>query len=278
MDPARPGPAGFRSNRQVADGSFRGRKDTVHQQVEQRRRTVGPVPGSRKSPPPDDLTAPEVKYFWSFHDGSIMNVDIRQHLWRSWGFCPRHTWALAVTEPPYRLSLHGTVILYEDLTGRAVKVLRRPGLTDAAGARRLRSRDSCFACDFVAVSRRVAGERDPKLVELTRQVNKRERFMEFLTTTRTLWWPHTCPECLGGTGPVCRQHILAGAPFPDVVGTNLEHIRGRLHALAGSMRWKGPVADDEAKASLVEALGWFAGWEYPAVLLGAACGGVEGRS
>jgi hypothetical protein len=215
-----------------------------------------------------DLTPSEIRYFWSFHDGLIMYVDVRHHLWRSWGFCARHTWALAATELEYRLSLRGTVILYEDLTSRAATVFRRSGSTRAAVARRLRSHDSCFACDFVAISRRVPVDRDPKLAELTRRVNRRERFVELLTSARSVWSPRTCPECLGGKEPVCRQHILSGALPPDGLGGKLEQIRGGLHALGDSMRWKGPVADDEAKASWVEALGWFAGWEYLAMAYG----------
>lgn len=214
---------------------------------------VGPPPGL-------DLSTAEVKYFWSFHDGSIMCIDVRHHLWRSWGFCPRHTWALAVTEPEYRLTLHGTSILYEDLIGRAARVLRRRSLASSAVAKRLAPHDSCFCCDFVAIGDRFAP--DAKLRALATRVNERKRFTALLAGAERAWRPRTCPCCAGGDGPVCRQHILSGADVPGDSSDRLEDIRRRLSALEASMRWQGPPADEQANASWVEALGWFAGWGY----------------
>jgi len=58
----------------------------------------------------------EVKQLWWFLGGSIMSPGTRHRPWRSWGFCPRHTWAHAVVERELRVQPFSTAILYEDLT------------------------------------------------------------------------------------------------------------------------------------------------------------------
>jgi hypothetical protein len=143
-----------------------------------------------------DFTAAEVKQLHAFHDGSIMCVDVRHHLWRSWGFCPRHTWASAVIEPELRWNLHGTVILYEDLMGRAVVALRKPAATPTMVRRRLRARAGCFTCDFVALAH---DHTDPSLEAVTAKVNKRTRFTAMLEATRPVWGPRL-PAVSGRVG------------------------------------------------------------------------------
>jgi hypothetical protein len=208
-----------------------------------------------------NLTDAEVKQLWAFQDGSIMSVDARHHLWQSWGFCPRHTWAAAVTESTLRWNLHGTAILYKDLTGRAVATLRRPAVRNSTVAHRLQAHASCFTCDFL----RIAKERSaPRLVAARERVNKRERFTELLMDAEPVWSGRTCPYCLGGGGLVCRPHILAGAQVPGGLPEGLADVRVRLEAFWDSMRWHGPTANADERSSWVEALGWFAGWHYPA--------------
>jgi hypothetical protein len=197
-----------------------------------------------------------------------MNPDVRQHLWKSWGFCPRHTWAAALAEPALRWGLHGTVILYEDLTGRAVAVLRRPAVRDSTIARRLQARDSCFTCDFVRIATNHTTE--PRLVAASSLVNARERFTELLLEVEPVWSERTCPACLGGVGLICRPHILAGADVPETLADGLVDLRDRLRILSNSMRWQGPTPALEDRSSWVEALGWFAGWDYPAAALRAS--------
>ncbi len=209
-----------------------------------------------------NLTTAEVKHLWAFQDGSIMNPDVRHQLWNSWGFCSRHAWAAAVTEPALRRDLHGTVILYEDLTGRAVAAVRRPAVRDSTIARRLRARANCFTCDFV----RIPTDRrpEPRLVAARDQVNRRERFTELLMRDESIWSPRTCPACFGGGGLTCRPHIIAGAPTPKGLAEGLADLRARLRTLSSSMGWRGPTPNGEERSAWVEALGWFAGWHYPA--------------
>jgi hypothetical protein len=219
-------------------------------------------------PGPDelDLSAAEVKQLWAFQDGSIMYPDVRQHLRKSWGFCPRHTWAAAVTEPALRWDLHGTVLLYEDLTGRAVAALRRPARRESTTARRLEPKASCLTCDFVDIASAHAPE--PSLVAARNRVNARSRFTELLLQGQPVWSGRTCPACSGGKGPICRPHILTGSRAPNTLGETLADVRARLQALGDSMRWHGLIPTVEEQSSWVEALGWFAGWGYPTMAAG----------
>jgi hypothetical protein len=214
---------------------------------------------TRDSPLNLELSAAEVKQLWAFQDGSIMYPDVRDHLRKSWGFCPRHTWASALTEPALRWDVHGTVLLYEDLTGRAVATLRRPARRDTTIARRLQARASCLTCDFLDVAADLKPE--PSLRAARDRVNRRRRFTELLRQVEPVWSTRTCPACRGGQGLICRQHILAGSKVPTDLADGLAGIHARLIRLSDSMRWQGPTTTLEERASWVEALGWFAGWK-----------------
>jgi hypothetical protein len=73
-----------------------------------------------------DLTPAEVKQLRLFVRGAMMDLGVREHLWRSWGFCPRHTWAHAIVEVELVGGLpFGTAILYEDLAGELRALARR---------------------------------------------------------------------------------------------------------------------------------------------------------
>jgi hypothetical protein len=215
-----------------------------------------------------DLTAAEIKHLWAFQDGAIMNPDVRQHLRKSWGFCPRHTWAAAVTEPALRWGLHGTVILYQDLTGLAAAAVRRPAVRNSTIARRLQARASCFTCDFLRIAS--DHEPEPRLVAARSRVNTRQRFTDLLLPVEPIWSERACPACLGGEGLVCRPHILAGAEVPGTLADGLTDLRDRMRLLSDSMRWHGPTPTVEDRSSWVEALGWFAGWDYPAAAVRSA--------
>lgn len=175
-----------------------------------------------------DLTVAEVKQLYEFLDGAIMVPDVRYHLWRSWGFCPRHTWAHATVElelgmrDPFSVSL-----LYEDLTERAAGLLqsrrRSPFIL-----RRLRTGDTCFTCDYVAISRRA----DPRYRRHHTCANRRQRTRHLLAKSRAIWEERSCPLCHGGQGLPCRLHLLAGAaPLSRDLGRDLDELTQRLHRL-----------------------------------------------
>jgi hypothetical protein len=206
----------------------------------------------------------EVREFVSFLDGSIQIPEIRHHLWRSWGFCPRHTWLHAVAE----CELRGgrpfvTTILYRDLTTRAVAALSSWHFRERARRRLLRSRDTCFTCDYLALR----ADEDPLFESRTKRVNQRKRVTQLVVASRSQWHFRSCPACLGGSGPLCRPHLLAGVECSlDEVADDLNELSQRLTNLYRSMTWKGPIAVPADSSSWIEALGWFAGWAYPAAL------------
>lgn len=196
-----------------------------------------------------------------FLDGALMNIGARHHLWRSWGFCPRHTWAFANYDIEIRsLRPFSVGILYEDLTGRAARLLasRRP---PASILGELRSHDTCYTCDHLEIA---DGFGEKQSVALRQRANRREATRRFLADSRPVWERRSCPVCLGGDGPPCRPHLLAGAAPPDPATADyLAGLTDRLEAMLKSFRCNGPEASPEARASWVEALGWFGGWEYP---------------
>ncbi|MBC7293124.1 MAG: hypothetical protein H5T84_03260 [Thermoleophilia bacterium] len=205
-----------------------------------------------------DASIAEVKQLLSFLDGAVIVPDARHHLWRSWGFCPRHTWLLAVVECELRLRPMGTAIIYEDLAKRASTVLTNWALPRPARLQQLRPRAACLTCEHVKI-----GRDDPAWNHPTQVVNRRRRFLEQVRSTQAEWEPHTCPVCAGGKGPVCRIHLLEGAHAPlGQTGKALSDLAKRLRSYYRSLTWQGPRASPRDQASWVEVLGWFAGWRY----------------
>jgi hypothetical protein len=223
---------------------------------------------------PLDFTAPEVKQLWWFLDGAIMNVDTRHHLWRSWGLCSRHAWGYAIAEIEVRGGKpFSTAILYEDLALRA----------SAAMGQRLRSRghirsqlethESCFACEYV--SSLPGGELEMERAqweETAKRVNHRTRTLALVGELRGAWESRSCPACLGGDGLVCRPHLLLGVESDNRLAAELAALARRLRVLANSLTTRRTPAGPLDRASWIEALGWFGGWDY-AVKLKAELGG-----
>lgn len=224
---------------------------------------------SRQDGPPEglipvgdlDFTLAEVKQLFSFLDGSIMSVFVRHRLWDSWGFCPRHTWAYVTAECELRGGKpFGVSILYEDLTARAARAARASLLGDRTVLRRLRGNGECFTCDYASFARG-----DPAYAGRQARVNRRARTTALLLASRERWEPRSCPVCLGGDGPVCRPHLLSGAATVDpALPEVLCDLATRLYSFGRSFTWRAPPATADEEASWVEALGWFAGWDYPA--------------
>lgn len=208
----------------------------------------------------------EVKELLGFLGGSIQVPEVRHHLWRSWGFCPRHTWICAVVECELRARPFGTTILYEDLVTRAACLLGASYLPRAVRLRLLRARADCYTCTYA----RIAHTADPRYAREVARVNRRAAFCRSVREARPEWAARSCPDCLGGDGPVCRVHLSAtSAAALGEVAVALDDLAGRLHTLARSMTWQGPAATPADRASWIEALGWFAGWAYPARALAA---------
>lgn len=102
-------------------------------------------PTARPSRPGNSARGPAL---WWFCDGAIMDGGTREHLWRSWGLCPRHAWLYFRAENELKYQPLGNAVLFEDLTGRVVSRLR-----SHRGERHKRhalaTRDTCLTCDYV---------------------------------------------------------------------------------------------------------------------------------
>lgn len=218
-----------------------------------------------------EITLPEVKELTSFLDGSIMVPEVRHHLWRSWGFCQRHTWLYATTEIETRGGRpFGTSILYADLVGRAAATLEQGShpLPWPVVRWRLTTHDTCFTCDYVAG---VRGQGDPACRPAQDRINRRDRTVKLIAESADLWCRLACPECLGGEGMTCRPHLLAAQDEPaDRAGLAraLRNLEQRLARFEKSMTWRGPAVRPAERTSWIEALGWFAGWSYTAAVSG----------
>lgn len=225
---------------------------------------------------PLDLLPGEVKQLRAFMDGAIMEVDTRRHLWRSWGLCPRHAWAYVIVECELRARPLGCSILYEDLLSRALRLLTTPHLAPGATVGHLRPRATCYTCDYLAiVERRGSEPGDPGLTEGVARVNTRPVFSELVLGSRTTWEGRSCPRCLHGYGPLCRPHVIqAGAAPGNKAIVSLESTLDHLHTFVKSMTWRGPERTTELEASLIEALGWFTGWQWPAAVARIATQGT----
>jgi hypothetical protein len=215
-----------------------------------------------------DFTAAEAKQLRWFLDGAIMNVDTRQHLWRSWGLCSRHAWGYAVAECELRGGRpFSTSILYEDLTRRSGELVGRHMLPWPRVLARLQRRDSCFTCDFLAVLQddaQITGRAEWTLA--AERMNRRARVGLLVAETETQWRARACPLCLGGEGLVCRPHLLAGAEPPGRLADELRSLADRLRALKNSMTVRRTPVGPLERVAWIEALGWFGAWDYPAKL------------
>ena len=213
-----------------------------------------------------DLNVVEVKQLWSDLSGtSVMNAAVRRRMVRTWGPCPRHAWAQAVVEIELRGGVPFTVtILYADLTGRAAATLPDPAAPPDVVRRVLAPRDICVTCDYCLFA-----NTDPMFEERTKRANDRYRTRTLLAASRREWQQRVCPSCLaGGTGMPCRPHLVSGeVQIPAVLPAYLEALGTRLQAYQKSMTWHGPAASAAARASWIEALGFFAGWHVPLVLV-----------
>jgi hypothetical protein len=197
----------------------------------------------------------EVKQLWWLLDGGIMDPEFRDRLRRSWGMCPRHLWGFAVVEIELRGGVpHAASILAEDLliTGGEHRVL-------GFGRRSLAADAPCPTCEYLAGA-------DPDVEESWRDAAARaaraERTRRLLADAGAALVEHSCPDCLGGDGLVCRPHLVAK-------GAEGQYLEAQLNALAHEVRagrrahepGAHAPTDDRAEAAWIEALGWLAGWD-----------------
>lgn len=211
------------------------------------------------------LSDGEVHAFYWFIQGSIMVVETRHSLWRSWGLCERHAWAALAVEMAFRPTLMlCPCILYEDLLQRCIARFPKHGpLKPIRLAHRLLPRGPCMTCEMDAYHNGL-GAAPSGLIAKGRAPNNLRAF----ALAHREHWEHTvCGTCRGdGSWPRCRRHLLediaAGAPsrLPDH-RIMLERIRRHLVIFGRSFLWGHRGTDGpQDRASLLSAVGWFGGW------------------
>jgi hypothetical protein len=218
---------------------------------------------------PLDFSEPEIAQLWSFVDGAIMAPDIREHLCKSWGLCPRHAWAYAVAEIEVRRGRpFSTAILYEDLARRAMRIVRPRHKRWARVRSQLRTRSTCFTCDYVSMVDGRRRQRDPApRGPMLGRVNERSRTLAIFEELGDLALERACPCCVGGGGLICRLHMLEHGVPPDALAAELGALAARLRALVDSMNAKRAEIGPLEAVSWIEALGWFGGWDYARKLI-----------
>jgi hypothetical protein len=95
-----------------------------------------------------------------------------------------------------------------------------------------------------------------------------------------VWSRVACAQCLPradvSSAVTCRLHLLAKPDAAEVAAATayLRGLAGRLGTCVKSMTYEGPAHTPESDSSLVEALGWFAGWRAGAPYLDRAGGSL----
>lgn len=223
------------------------------------------------------LTEQEVGALWAFLHGDIMIGGIRQRIREHWGLCSRHAWGHAVVEIELWEQGAGArgghqpfdvAVLYADL----LEVMSY--LLDHSRRSRhhaLERRGKCYVCQQLDIaidkSQPQVGYAGFHSDALRAEANRFAYTSSWLAETADQWRLHLCPQCSpGGSGLLCRQHLLDSAP-DEAAGTTtaeyLAEVRTRLAVLLNSMTENGDPSTPEADASWVEALGWFHMWSFP---------------
>lgn len=208
------------------------------------------------------VTLAETKQLYWFSDGT--DADARQRLRRTWGLCPRHSWLLFGVEHELRYLPIDVATLYQDLTWHATVLLgRRQSVAQLRRA--LESPASCVTCDVLA---RGASE-DRAFADGQARVAAASRVRRWTSDSRSVWQHHICPSCEIVQLPPpqhpqpCRLHVIENATQlrrADAVD-HLARLGARLLRCVKSLSYDGPARTPDSDAALIEALGWFAGWQ-----------------
>jgi hypothetical protein len=241
------------------------------------------------------LTTEEVRLLWSFVHGAIQIPSMRAWMRESLGFCPRHTWGYAVVEielweagvgdraghVPFDVS-----VLYEDLTrGLGHRLAQPRGWGRRPDAVLVPAR-RCLICtqlDSPPKEGFAIGYANSNSAALAAEANPLRHSRRWCSLTADAWAELACSACLG-EGPSspahdaaapCRLHLAeavrAGrADDGDLAAaaSRLTGVADRLAVFVESVTMFGPSAGPADEASWIEALGFFAGWRFPAFLAG----------
>ncbi len=221
--------------------------------------------------PAEWVLAPlELRTLISLLRGGWTTPLVRRQLWRAWGLCRRHFWWYAAVDCELYRSPFKTAILCSELVERSTAQLRLSLVRPTRRVLGLRSAAPCVACEETHAQ-------SPQLPP-PRPVSRERKRLEGIVGSiagapmfgqETGWLEDACPDCVGGTGLVCRVHLLHRSRAPKDPGEvrelagNLDDLHDRLRVLLTSMRGNGRAAATTVARSWIQALGWLAEWPPP---------------
>lgn len=228
------------------------------------------------------LSDGEVNFLWWFMQGSIMDVEVRQALWRGWGLCQRHALGWLCVEAAFRHRyLHGPAIVFAELMARACEAMaaRGPRSNRRLGVR-LQARARCHVC-ALGYGPQSSGYGQEARLRIGRDLSN---LRLFLHESAGAWQPYVCGPCAGDRRPArCRVHLIESLA---VIGTaELDEQRRLVEAIArgagryeSSYRWELRGSDTvEDRGAFVAAVGWCGGWGGLLRIVGASeVSGVQG--
>lgn len=175
--------------------------------------------------------------------------------------CPRHSWLYFCAENELKYRPLGSAVLYDDLLGRALRVLHQHRFAPVK-RHQLTAHETCFTCDYLsgadAISPGFEAEREA--------VEAAVRTRTWVHGCRQVWSLRVCPQCLparaGHDGQLCRDHLSNLGSRDEMAGVvgYLDALAPRLSQCMRSMTHGGPPRAPDSDAALIEVLGWFAGW------------------
>ena len=214
------------------------------------------------------LSDGEVDFLWWFIQGSIMDADVRAHLYAHWGMCARHALSFFCVEAAFRPHLiHGSTILYYELMRRAVHLVAGHGVYGLAPAgvtrHRLRHSGPCHMCTL-GYGPETPGNAPPERLAQGRNLTNARAFA---VENCEGWVPYVCGRCAGNGGDVlCRPHLIEamehdGSTVLQHNGVTVSRIAEHLARFEHSFRWDSRGTDTAVdRGALIASIGWCAGW------------------
>jgi hypothetical protein len=211
-----------------------------------------PLPGAQLRPLRLELG--EASHLSWLLDSGLAHRPVAVALRDSWGLCPRHAWGLAALEAELSSgAVVATAALHAQLLARAA---RRAERQPASSLRRELAGDGgCLTCAHLATTTASGGGSG-------RAVERFPRFASLLAVAAPRVRGASCPACDGGSGAVCRPHVLSGVIPGRALPVQLGDLARRLSGLVAASQ---PLRAAET-ATWVEGLGWLAGWGFMVLL------------
>lgn len=213
------------------------------------------------------LSDGEIHYLWHFMQGTIMDPFVRNELWKSWGFCQRHTTAWLIVESAFfNWYLHGPSILLSDLIERAKSCFNRYKIPIIV-AINLKNKKPCHMCDLGYTLDSIDTYANEAILSRGRNT---KNILDFADENSVYWRKFVCPQCTDNQisdGILCRPHLiqeLLNNNYSSFLAAKdfLSYLATQINTYSRSFRWEHHGTETKAcKAALVTAAGWLNGWK-----------------